>query len=524
MSSPALRPKVLLDVPSNAPGPRAAQDDAIALASFRDLQAAGMIPASARFTDAAPSGATYADTLRAAVGDANRNGKSDLDLEAIRSSGILGGDPGTNDLSRALSGPRAPINDQFLAAKDPSAVTLPYFMSCSGAPTVNARGLAMERASAKLSLASDLPGRAQESPEAARAVASEAIAGAQFYDNTGSPREARDLLVRSGEALLDAGRLEEARAVYGELNTPARGRAALEEAPSGSSAKTYGELAEQRLGEIDHRLGHLDPSELSAFSPEGRKFINGTCGWIDEQIAANQKTIADKQARGLDHTSYDYATARIADLEGKRAAFVKSIRAGAEHGDQLLTLGNVVQNEAGVCGDPAKTAVAYAWLNRTGGNVRGAKDGGELSHFVDLQPRWDREAVAGKMTLLDQLPASLRAADERLSAPRPSETDPTQGATHWVSPAHLPAYDARDPGHRADRYSRDYGDAKNRAFPDWARDPEADAATVASMKRDGSLLDNYQELTLPNVPGGEFLFYTGVKYTPDPPASAGPGL
>jgi RHS repeat-associated protein len=111
--------------------------------------------------------------------------------------------------------------------------------------------------------------------------------------------------------------------------------------------------------------------------------------------------------------------------------------------DNSLLLGNIIYNEAGVHNKASKVAIAYAYLNRTGGNVRRPR-GSEISHFFDLKSRFaqvDRQAkhdkvnpVGARESFLTNLRASIEAAEIRINEPAAQASDPTQGARHWISP------------------------------------------------------------------------------------------
>ncbi|WP_240475340.1 SpvB/TcaC N-terminal domain-containing protein [Vulgatibacter incomptus] len=177
--------------------------------------------------------------------------------------------------------------------------------------------------------------------------------------------------------------------------------------------------------------------------------------------------------------------------------------------EDLLTLANVIVNEAGTKNHEAKLAIAYAWMNRVeqfGGSLE--PNPREVSHYRKLSERWaqyEKDPSSAK-TFLIQFTQSLRAATSRLSDQNPKANDPTRdshgnGATHWVSPVKgprgLPEYTGQE-----DRYSRDYGKYKNMAFPLWSKPAPGDRASV---------LPGPEEIVARGVPGEDFLFYSGVR-------------
>ena len=470
--------------------------EAMALSLFRDLQEGGLIPADARPSDAI-QGSDYRARLTQLIEDADGDGRLDVDVGKLTGSGLLSGAPSAGAVSAAISGaPRPELSDRYLPAPAVGLNPLSWGSCNTGARTEAVRAL-----SRGMVLEPNAAERVAASPEEAQRVADEAIAGAQFLGQRQNPLGARDLLLRTGATLLDAGRLDQAEAVYGELSGPS-----YRDLKSGVGALSSGALAEERLQEIEQRRTHLSPEELAAFGEKGGKYLGKVQSDLDAMIADNQATIERALQDGRGEGAITAQRAQNAQLRQDQIDLVAAARAGAAYGEDLLTLGNVVQNEAGKCGDEAKRAVAFAWLNHTDGEVRGPRDEYELSHYQDYPERWDNLSKVGKVTLAGQLPDFLAAANARFSAADPVAADPTGGATHWVSPQGLPRYSG-DPK----RYSRSYGSAENRSFPIWARDPQADAAVVAEMKAREALWSNYAEIVVPGVPGDEFLFYTGVR-------------
>jgi hypothetical protein len=238
-------------------------------------------------------------------------------------------------------------------------------------------------------------------------------------------------------------------------------------------------------------------------------FLTLVTQWIDAQIAHYESRIAQRREnyrernwRWTDDAVRDFIN-RIAELRTLRDGMVNAITLNRAHGNNLLILANIVHNEAGVYGLNAKVAVAYAWLNRTGNNVR-EPVGAEISEYVPLLTRWNNLGDEQRLTFLRHFPGSVAAARQRLVDQTPGRNDPTNGATHWVSPLGLPDFN-----NQRGRYSRTLGRARNRAFPNWARaatDPQ-----VAQMQRRGQLGTNYAEITVAGVAQDEFLFYTGVR-------------
>lgn len=267
---------------------------AMAATVFRDLQSAGHIPAGARLADTPPAsgaglrGTSYEARLVELIRDRDGNGRLDLDVEGLRSSGLLTGWPTAAQVEGAISGaPRARLSDDFIRNQARNSGLNDY-----GA--VNARGRSVQSYSSGMVLTTaqdrssqafvdDVGRRAAQSPEESRRVASEALAGAQALNGRGDQRHAQELLAGTGDQLQAAGRLDDAARVYRELrnapyaSTPVNlvqgridsvrraspdfnpqsgvisvtnGGTTTEIVPRNYQS-TYGELAERRLGQID---------------------------------------------------------------------------------------------------------------------------------------------------------------------------------------------------------------------------------------------------------------------------------
>ncbi len=267
---------------------------AMAATVFRDLQAAGHIPAGARLADAPPAagaglrGTSYEARLVELIRDRDTNGRLDLDVEGLRSSGMLTGSPSADQVESAISGaPRTRLSDEFLRTQARNSGLNEY-----GA--VNARGRSVQSYSSGMVLTTaqdrssqafvdDVGRRAGQSPEESRRVANEAILGAQALNGRGDQRHAQELLAGTGDRLQAAGRLDDAARVYRELqgapyaSTPVNlvqdridsvrrstpdfnAQTGVIAATNGGTTteivprnyqSTYGDLASRRLGQID---------------------------------------------------------------------------------------------------------------------------------------------------------------------------------------------------------------------------------------------------------------------------------
>ena len=297
---------------------------AMAATVFRDLQDAGHIPAGARLADEPPSsgagvrGTSYEARLVELITDRDSNGRLDLDLDRLRSAGIVSGSPSSEALERTLTeGARPRLSDDFVGRQASRSELSRY-----GVP--DARGRRVQRYSqgmvlrgaqdrAQGSFVAEATERAGRGPEEGRRVASEGIAGAQVLLRQGDQRHAQTLLADTGAALMSAGRRDDARRVFSELNQPpyagtsvnlmqsqmdATQRADRDYSPgddirveSGGTVNsvdvsdfraTYGDLARQRIAQIDAQdrmettLGRrVDPADMADAQAYFQQYARG---------------------------------------------------------------------------------------------------------------------------------------------------------------------------------------------------------------------------------------------------------
>jgi RHS repeat-associated protein len=236
--------------------------------------------------------------------------------------------------------------------------------------------------------------------------------------------------------------------------------------------------------------------------------------WIDQRTESLKGTIerkkSDAEAAGKKFTDEAVKNERqqIDSLTAAKDALDKSLQAGAAHGSDLLTLANVVHNEAGAYGTEEKKAMAYAYLNKTGNVVREPQKG-EVSHYKELDARWDSLSDTQRLQFVKSFPTSVEAARTRLDDPNPAQSDPTARARHWVSPQGLDPFTSSTD--RSKYYKRDYGSAKGKAFPIWATDPKDPKNAKLQEGKHAIHTRDYTEYTVGKIPGEHFLFYRGVK-------------
>jgi RHS repeat-associated protein len=170
--------------------------------------------------------------------------------------------------------------------------------------------------------------------------------------------------------------------------------------------------------------------------------------------------------------------------------------------DESLLLANVVVNEAGTQASKSKEAVAYAYLNRTGGSFR-EPIGAEVSHYVKLQDRLSKlNTDSEKNFFLKNFKDSVIAADARIADKTPSTNDPTRGSTHWISPD-ARIFDEKKGGNTHERIIN----SKTRFVPQWARSNSDPNLSKLKSGKNAILNPDFEEIG--GIPG--FLFYKGVK-------------
>jgi hypothetical protein len=207
---------------------------AMAATAFRDLQTAGLIPASARLADAPPAsgtgtaaglrGTSYEARLVEMIRDRDGNGRLDLDVDTLRQSGLVSSSATNDQLESAISGaPRERLTDTFINRQASNSGLNSYGVAPS------ARGRDVQGYSSAMPVQStqdrqtaafvaDIPRRATAGES--RQVADEAILAAQGLNGRRDQRGAQEMLTRTGDALQSAGRFDDARRVYGELRNP----------------------------------------------------------------------------------------------------------------------------------------------------------------------------------------------------------------------------------------------------------------------------------------------------------------
>ncbi len=290
---------------------------AMAATMFRDLQDAGYIKKDAKLATKLPShsslsGKTYEARLVELIKDRDKNGKLDIDLSALKSSGMLQGSPSTDQLEGTLGGtPRARLSDSFIQKQDDkSQLNGLKFQRGQKVQRLSA-GMVLsanqDRATAKF--ADSVSGRVSKG-EGSK-VAQEALNSAQVLQAK-SPRQAQELLLKTSDALVSAGARGDAKKLYERLKQPPykdtkinlvqkytdqsirsgrteklrytvkRNRKTKTTIDSADHRKTVGELADRKLSQIDQHdrmekvLGRkVDPHKYSDVTAYFDKFAKG---------------------------------------------------------------------------------------------------------------------------------------------------------------------------------------------------------------------------------------------------------
>jgi len=243
-------------------------------------------------------------------------------------------------------------------------------------------------------------------------------------------------------------------------------------------------------------------ADNETFFKEAEKFIESEKKLYEGKLKKLRKQYKEKnwkidESKGKFKTYHD----RIDKLTNLKTDLTNIKADAAIHGDDLLILANVVYNEAGNFEDSSRKAIAYAYLNRTGGVVR-EPEGSEISHYKNLKDRWEGLSKNAKYTFLEAFPDSVASAKTRLEDKTPDKNDPTSGATHWISPA-AKVFDKKGGSNTHKRTI----DKKVRFVPEWARSNTDPKLPELKKGKNAILNSNFKEIdTIPN-----FLFYIGVK-------------
>ncbi|MBK8011621.1 MAG: hypothetical protein IPK13_09730 [Deltaproteobacteria bacterium] len=339
---------------------------AMAATTFRSLQDAGYIPTGTRLADRPPrsasgglSGTTYEARLVELIRDRDGNGRLDIDIDSLRSSGMLTGSPTTQDLTTALHGRQSRLTDRFVLGQDSRSELTDHLR-------ISSRGRTVQRYSQGITLSStqdrsteafvgEIPARVREGhgDEAAR----DAISGAQVLSARGQQHDAQTLLRQAGDGLMEAGDRSAARRVFAELGRPPyrdtqvslvqssidEVRGATGFAPTGrqriqitredgtqthiaptSFQSTYGELAELRTRQMDFEdrmestLGRpADPHNLTDARAYFQEYARGhSVDQVRQTYGQYLDTFYAHPGSGVDWEPSRHEDDRAAHLQG----------------------------------------------------------------------------------------------------------------------------------------------------------------------------------------------------------------
>lgn len=267
-------------------------------------------------------------------------------------------------------------------------------------------------------------------------------------------------------------------------------------------------LAEIQTSKITQK-SHQPDDENQKFFDDINDYIDVEISIYKNKLLGLEKQYTEKKWK-IDRSKGNFKTYqdRIDILKDIKEDFkeIKNI-AAKSFGNNLLTLANVVHNEAAQSNNESKVAVAYAYLNRIeytkGSIIREPKDA-EISHYLKLLNRWiSLKSDSAKLTFLKNFRASFNAAQARLINTNPIKNDLTKGATHWISPM-ASLFDKKSGGNTNQRIIN----GKTRYVPEWARSND-DPKLKSLMKGANAILNSdFKEIQL----NSDFFFYKGVKY------------
>jgi hypothetical protein len=225
---------------------------------------------------------------------------------------------------------------------------------------------------------------------------------------------------RSSQAVADAGRRQDeldARQAEHERLVAGRNKLAAERKPLEAKGKNRTPAEEARFQQIRRDNTRLYNEQLA----------NQT---LMNQVKKEQKDHEKDAAKAQQDV-----TARET-LQTAVLTALDSVADGCEPEDACL-LADVVMNEARAESKAAKRAVAYAYINLKRGKVA-PPQGAEISHFRPAEDRFaELQNEPSRLAYVGQVKDSLDVVVSRLHETDVAGTDPTGGATNWVSPKNL---------------------------------------------------------------------------------------
>jgi RHS repeat-associated protein len=250
------------------------------------------------------------------------------------------------------------------------------------------------------------------------------------------------LNVLKEEKTATEGRLSEIDAQLSKLtetkNSIAASRKPLESKPTKRTADE--EKQRQSLRNQNNEI----VAQMTQLSKEKAKLAS-------TNIRLGEKIIQQEAVLNNEKVNLKFIKTVKANYEKAYAKATKGLSKEAISDLEILT--NVVMNEAGNYDDTAKGAIASAHLNdkkyhmNAAGHLITPSDTGNggISHYSDTASGKNFEAATNKADYIVHLTESIAVAHGRLDKTKPV-TDPTGGATRWVSPDAMKALGIKMPG------------------------------------------------------------------------------
>ncbi len=305
-------------------------------------------------------------------------------------------------------------------------------------------------------------------------------------------------------------------------------------------------LAAGSLGKVIQMVGCSDkqtevrPLEIPAkekLEPvsieHGGEFENGTeflgeaiefiSHYSEQKMTEYEKKIADYKAKNW---KIDKAVKSLETYSKSLTQLTDYLvdHQNKEQLDESLTLANIVYNETSGINKKAAEAIIHAWLNRKGAGTI-PENTAEISDYLSLGERFESiESDGQKYQFLKKLLKTTATAEEimKLDDDQREAADPTNGATHWISPKSLIDAEFDENGDLIEvngYYVREFGietvdengNTSNRRVkkycPNWARKN----TDFKQNRYEDWLNDDYKEISVPGVEKKDFYFYKGVK-------------
>ena len=190
------------------------------------------------------------------------------------------------------------------------------------------------------------------------------------------------------------------------------------------------------------KLDDKEAKELKDLKRQNNELVESLEKLSEEKGSLESEVIRLDEKIPLQEASLKTASAylkKISDLKTKFDTAYSAATAKAPKAEVEL-LADIVMNEARDASAAAKSAIAYAYTNDAAHHMKDGhvampptKGSGTISHFAAGVTEQRFAATTDKAEYIGQIAESLDASRKRL-ADKAGRGDPTQGATHWVSP------------------------------------------------------------------------------------------